>query len=185
MPIWNVSEWHMFQNGIQHKHKFKSKTHVHRALGSNPYIHHFGQGSIFMTRERMTIMDSQDGQLPNSSQSPAYTSTEDNHKQVPIYKHINTPTNTKPVTVPRGGAWGGICPYPPPTRRGSSPSQKKKWQKSATFHKFFDFCPLRNAFCPLNALLKKTNKQKQKKILVPPLLQIHSKHVTILLFTCF
>ena len=55
------------------------------------------------------------------------------------------------------GAWG-IC-SPPPVRR-------KKWPKSVIFGKFWDFCPLRIAFFPLNAphKNKQTNKQtKQNK----------------------
>ena len=49
---------------------------------------------------------------------------------------------------------GGSFPHLPP-------SQKKKWPKSAIFGKLVDFCPLRNAFCPLDA--------PTKKIMVPPL----------------
>ena len=36
----------------------------------------------------------------------------------------------------------------PPT---CPPSQKKKWPKSAILDKCLDFCPLVNAFCPLDA----------------------------------
>ena len=53
-----------------------------------------------------------------------------------------------------------LCPplAPPP------PRQKKKWQKSAIFGKFWDFCPPpQDAFCPLDA------PPPQKKFLVPPL----------------
>ena len=37
-----------------------------------------------------------------------------------------------------------LPPLAPPVRR-------KKWPKSAIFGNFFDFCPLRNVFCPLDA----------------------------------
>ena len=52
-------------------------------------------------------------------------------------------------SIKGGGGMGDICPSsrrlctsPPPVRR-------KKLSKSATFGKFLDFCPLRNAFSPL------------------------------------
>ena len=65
------------------------------------------------------------------------------------------------------GAWANL---PPPTVASEAlpplaPSQKKKWPKAAIVGKFLDFCPLRNAFCPLDA------PQKRRKNLVPPLLR--------------
>ena len=53
------------------------------------------------------------------------------------------------------GGHGGKCPPSealPPT---CPPLRRKKWPKSAIFGKFLDFCPLRIAFCPLNAPLHK------------------------------
>ena len=49
------------------------------------------------------------------------------------------------------GPWGHLPPIggsAPPT---CPPIERKKWSKSVIFGKFFDFCPLRNAFCPLDA----------------------------------
>ena len=55
-----------------------------------------------------------------------------------------------------GGAWGKmppsrrLCPPLPPP-----PVRRIKWPKSAIFGKCLDFCPLRIAFCPLDAPHKK------------------------------
>ena len=71
------------------------------------------------------------------------------------------PPSPYPVAASMG-AWGANAPQSealPPT----CPPQKKKWPKSAIFGKFLDFCPLRIAFCPLDA------PHKKKKNLVPPL----------------
>ena len=58
----------------------------------------------------------------------------------------------------QGGAWGHL--HPQLEALPTYPSQKKKWPKSAIFWKVLNFCPLRIAFCPLDA----------PKNLVPPLL---------------
>ena len=46
---------------------------------------------------------------------------------------------------------GVFAPPPSEALPPLSPSQKKKWPKSAIFDKILDFCPLRIAFCPLDA----------------------------------
>ena len=60
---------------------------------------------------------------------------------------------------------GGMGHFPPPSLRPCPPlspqSEAKKWSKSAIFGKFLNFCPLRNAFFPLDA--------PHKTFLVPPL----------------
>ena len=53
------------------------------------------------------------------------------------------------------GAWGSKCP---PVGGSAPPVRRKKWPKSAIFGKFLDFCPLRIAFCPLDAPPKKKKK---------------------------
>ena len=69
------------------------------------------------------------------------------HQVYDRFKHSIHSGSTK-------GGIGGIFPQlealPPldPTVR------RKKWQKSAIFGKFLDFCPLREAFCPLDAPTK-------------------------------
>ena len=69
------------------------------------------------------------------------------------------------VSVFSGGIKGGALGENPPSRRLCSPLappvRRKKWPKSVIFGKFLDFCPLRIAFCPLDA--------PHKKFLVPPL----------------
>ena len=53
-----------------------------------------------------------------------------------------------------GGGTGAFAPHPP-TVGGSSPTlaplKRKNWPKSAIFAKFLGLCPLRIAFCPLDA----------------------------------
>ena len=54
-----------------------------------------------------------------------------------------------------GGGHGGKMPPVGGSAPHLPPSQKKKLPKSAIFGKFLDFCPLRIAFCPLDAPHKK------------------------------
>ena len=68
------------------------------------------------------------------------------------------------TVISSGGIKGGMGENTPQSE-ALPPSQKKKRPKSAIFGKFLDFCPLRIAFCPLDA----PHKKKKKKILVPPL----------------
>ena len=69
----------------------------------------------------------------------------------------------------------GSMKVPPPRRRISPtpppPVRRNKWPKSSIFGKFSDFCPLRIAFCPLDA--------PTKKILVPPLTGMTSMHSSV------
>ena len=59
-----------------------------------------------------------------------------------------------------GGGGGGMGAFSPSLV--PPPRQKKKWSNQP-FSANFDFCPLRNALCPLDA------HKKKKKILVLPL----------------
>ena len=54
----------------------------------------------------------------------------------------------------KGGGMGENAPPPPPSKALpplAPPVRRKKWLKSAIFGNFLDFCPLRIAFCPLDA----------------------------------
>ena len=61
---------------------------------------------------------------------------------------------------------GGIEAFAPPVGGSAPHLEEKKWSKSAIFCNF-GFCPLRNAFCPLDA-------PPPKKNLVPPLVKVLS-----------
>ena len=61
---------------------------------------------------------------------------------------------TEAVAASRG-AWGHLPPPVGGSAPHSPPVRRKKWSKSAIFGKFFDLCPLRIAFCPLDTPHKK------------------------------
>lgn len=82
--------------------------------------------------------------------SSTYLSTCTFGKNIPlIHKMCMIKCTIHAVVAPRG-AWGGIFPLlealPP-----LALLRREKWQKSAIFVILKNFCPLRYAFCPLDA----------------------------------